>query len=124
VGLSVEVGRDAACCLRVEGSRLTVRESSGAALSLWAPEVSQPTAVELELRGNTIQAGRMAALQALPAGLTIEANANRFEFGTALLSFSGYRDRTACQRGLVWRATDNSYEGPASALWMNGQPVP
>ena len=124
VGLSVEVGRDATCRLCIVKSQLTVRESSGAALSLWAPEVSQTTAIELILQGNTIHAGRMAAQQALPAGLTIEAHGNRFQVGKALLSFSGYRDRAACQRSLVWRQADNSYEGPASWLWINGQAVP
>src|SRR6185437_7317074 len=124
VGVSVEVGRNSTCRLRVLESRLSVREASGAALSLWAPEVSQPTAVDLQLQENTIHAGRMAAFQMLPAGLTIEANGNRFTFGTALLSFSGYQDGETCQRNLIWHEADNSYDGPASRLWINGQPVP
>lgn len=123
VGLSVEVGQGSGCRIRVSESELTVRRSSGAALSVWAPEVRRPTPVELELERNTIQAGRAMALRALPAGLTIAARGNRFQFRTALLSYAGCADRDPWRRGTVWQGADNSYEGPTSWLWVEGRPV-
>jgi hypothetical protein len=123
VGLSVEVGQGSGCRIRVSESELMVRSSTGAALSVWAPEVRQPTPVELELERTTIQAGRALALRGLPAGLTIAARGNRFQFRTALLSYAGCADRDPWRRGTVWRGADNSYEGPASWLWVEGRPV-
>jgi hypothetical protein len=122
VGLSVEVGQRDECRIRMVDNRLTVHEESGAALSLWAPEIRGATAVRVELEGNTIQAGRMAALRALPADLTIAAHGNRFMYRSALLSYSGYADRAAW-RSTVWQGGGNSREGPAAWLWVEGRPV-
>src|SRR5262249_12567271 len=80
VGLSVEVGQRDECRIQMVDNRLAVREESGAALSLWAPEIRGATAVGVELEGNRIQAGRTAALRDLPAGLTIAARGNRFVY--------------------------------------------
>jgi hypothetical protein len=104
-------------------NRLTVRAESGAALSAWAPEVRQATRVELNLMGNTIQAGRIAALRSLPACVRIEAHGNRFTYGKALLSFTGYAERDAWRGGTIWDGEDNGYEGPAARVWVDGQPV-
>jgi hypothetical protein len=123
VGLSVEVGQGESCRVRMTDSRLTVRAESGAALSMWAPEVRQTTRVELNLIGNTLQAGRIAALRSLPAGVRIEAHGNRFGFARALLSFTGYADRDAWRAGTVWDGDDNVYEGPAARVLFNGHPV-
>jgi serine/threonine protein kinase len=122
VGLSIEVGQRDECRIRMVDNRLTVREESGAALSLWAPEIRGATAVGVELEGNTIHAGRMTALRDLPAGLTIAARGNRFVYRSALLSYSGYADRAAW-RGTVWQGGGNSREGPAAWLWVEGRPV-
>ncbi len=124
VGLSVEAGQGSMCRVHVRESRITIRAKMGVALSLWASEVPQPTPVELELEGNTIQAGRTAALRALPAGLAIRARGNRFTFHTALLSYTGYADPDAWRRNTAWAGGDNAYEGPPSWLWVEGQPVP
>jgi serine/threonine protein kinase len=120
VGLSVEVGQKTECRIRMVDNRLTVRGESGAALSLWAPEIRGATAVRVEMEGNTIQAGRTAALRDLPAGLTITARGNRFVYRHALLSYSGYADRVAW-RGTVWQGNGNSREGPAEWLWVEGR---
>jgi serine/threonine-protein kinase len=123
VGLSVEVGQGERFLVRMTDTRLTVRAESGAALSLWAPEVRRATRVELELTTNAIHAGRLFALRALPAGVKIEAHGNRFTFGQALLSFTGYADRDAWRGSTVWNGDDNVYEGPAARVWVDGQPV-
>jgi hypothetical protein len=122
VGLSVEVGARESCRMRLENNRLTARGEFGAALSLWAPEVRGATAVRLELEGNTIGAGRMTALRALPSGPTIAARGNRFTYRSALFSYSGYAYGTAW-RGTVVEGDGNSYEGPAAWLWVEGRPA-
>jgi serine/threonine protein kinase len=122
VGLSVEVGQKAECRIRMVDNRLAVRGESGAALSLWAPEIRGATAVRVAMEDNTIQAGRTAALRDLPAGLTIAARGNRFVYRHALLSYSGYADRAAW-RGTVWQGDGNSREGPAEWLWVEGRPM-
>jgi serine/threonine protein kinase len=122
VGLSVEVGEAASCRISLDDCRLHVREQSGAALSLWGADLSRPSPVELQLRGNTIQAGRTAALRAFPAQLTITAHDNRFRYGRALLSYSGFAERDAW-RGTVWQGGGNRYEGPSSWLWVEDRPV-
>jgi tRNA A-37 threonylcarbamoyl transferase component Bud32 len=123
VGLSLEVGQGTSCRIRLVDSQLTVRDESGVVLSLWSPEVRQMVPVKLELRGNIIRAGRVAAFRALPAGLTIAAAENRFAFRISLLSYAGYADRDAWRTSTVWQGTDNSYDGPASWLWVEGEPI-
>ena len=120
-GLSIEVGQGECCRVRLRDNQVTLRDPSGAALSVWAPEVRQATSVVLDLAGNTIRAGRIAALRALPAGVRIEAHGNRFTFGQALLSFTGYPDRDAWRVGTVWDGEDNVFEGPAARIWVDGQ---
>jgi hypothetical protein len=122
VGLSVEVGQRNACRIRMVDNRVSVRAESGAAFSLWAPEIRGATAVTMELEGNTIQAGRMAALRDVPANLTISASGNRFMYRSSLLSYSGYADRAAW-RGTVWQGGNNSREGPSTWLWVEGRPM-
>lgn len=122
IGLSVEVGQGGPVHIRIEESRLRVRENTGAALSLWAAEVWQTRPVEMELHGNTIEAGRVAALRERPATLTITARGNRFRYREALLSYSGFAKRDAW-RDTVWQGGGNSYQGPASWLWVEGKPI-
>jgi serine/threonine-protein kinase len=123
VGLSVEIGQVESCRVRLTESRVTVRAESGAALSVWAPEVRRATRFELELSGNTFQAGRIAALRALPAGVSITAHGNRFTFAQALLSFTGYAGQDAWRDGTAWDGDDNVYEGPSARVLDEGQPV-
>jgi serine/threonine protein kinase len=121
VGLSVEVGQTP-CRLLLSDCRLRMHQDSAAALSLWGTEERSGGPVEVELQGNTIQAGRLAALRALPANLTITAHENRLIYGSALLSYSAFVQRDAW-RDTVWQGGGNSYEGPASWLWVEGRPV-
>ncbi len=122
VGLSIEVGHDSTARIRLEDSQLKVRDEGGTALSLWAAELPQGAPIELELEGNTIEAGRMTTLRALPAGLTIRARGNHFLYRTALLSYFGFAERDAW-RGTIWQGGDNRYQGPASWLWVEGEPI-
>lgn len=122
VGLSIEVGQGRVARVHLEDSRMSVREASGAALSLWAEESHQTTPVELQFRGNTIQTGCVASLRGLTSPLTIMAHGNRFSYRTALLSYSGYAERDAW-RGISWKSTGNSYQGPSSWLWVEGKPA-
>lgn len=122
VGLSVEVGANETCRLKLVKNHLTARGALGAALSLWAQEVRRTTAVRVELEDNTIQAGRMAALRALPPNLTIAARGNRFTYRSALLSYSGYAKGTAW-RDADWQGNNNSCVGPAAWLWIDDRPA-
>jgi hypothetical protein len=123
VGLSVEVGCGPECRVRISASRLNVRAASGAGLSLWVPEERAAPPVRMDLEGNTIRAGRTAALRGMPAGLTVNARDNHFAFRSALMSYTGCADGDAW-RGTVWQGGGNVYEGPASWLWVNDRPVP
>ncbi len=123
VGLSVEVGQGESCRVRMTDSRVTVRADSGAALSMWAPETRQSTRIELDLTGNHFQAGRIAAFRALPASVRIMAHGNRFTFGQALLSFTAYADRDGWRVGTVWDGDENTYEGPAARVLVEGKPA-
>jgi hypothetical protein len=124
MAVSLEVGRDPSCRLHLIESQISTRNSSGTALSLWAPEIRQPTTIEMELNGNTIQAGQAIALRALPARLSIAARRNRFTYRSALLSYSGDADPDAWRRNTVWQGGENTYDGPASWLTVEGLPVP
>lgn len=121
VGLSIEVGRTP-CRVHLSDCRLQMRQESAAALSLWAAEQGPTNPVELELQGNTIQAGRTIALRSLSASPTITARDNQLTYHTALLSYSGFAERDAW-RGTVWQGGGNSYNGPATWLWVEGGPV-
>lgn len=124
MAVSLEVGRDPSCRLRLIESQIGARNPSGTALSLWAPEIRQPTAIEMELNGNTIQASQAIAVRALPARLSIAARRNRFTYRSALLSYSGDADPDAWRRNTVWQGGENTYDGPASWLTVEGRRVP
>ncbi len=124
MAVSLEVGRDPSCRLRVIESQISTRHPSGTALSLWAPEIRQPTTIDMELNGNTIQASQAVALRALPARLSIDARRNRFTYRSALLGFSGDADPDAWRRNTVWQGGENTYDGPAAWLTVEGRPVP
>jgi hypothetical protein len=122
VALSLEVGQQGPGRLELIDCWLNVRAEAGAALCLWGEEGGQAVPVELSLQGNTIQAGRIAALRDRPVHLTIAARDNQFRYRTALLSFSGCANR-AVWRDTLWQGGGNRYEGPASWFWVDGRPV-
>ena len=124
MAVSLEVGRDPCCRLRLVESQISTRNTSGTALSVWAPEIRQPTMIEMELNGNNIQAAHAIALRALPARLSIAARRNRFTYRSALLSYTGDADPDAWRRNTVWQGGENTYDGPASWLTVEGRPVP
>lgn len=122
VGMSVEVGQGGPSHLRIADTRISIDKESGAALSLWALEIGQASPVTLELEGNTITASRTAVLRALPSTLTITARGNHFHYRTALFSYSGFAEPNGWRRTL-WHGDGNSFQGPASWLWVEGKPI-
>jgi serine/threonine protein kinase len=123
VGLSVEVAQGRPCRVNVTDTHLTVRDESGVALSLWAPETCQPAPVELQLTGDTVEAGRVLATRYVLAPLTIQAERNRFHFRQALLSFNGCEHRPDWRQTTVWNGQANDCRGPSSWVLVDGQPV-
>jgi tRNA A-37 threonylcarbamoyl transferase component Bud32 len=124
MAVSLEVGRDPSCRLRLIECQISTRHPSGTALSLWAPEIRQPTTIEMKLIGNTIQASQAIALRSLPARSSITARRNRFTYRSALLSYTGDADTDAWRRNTVWQGGENTYDGPAAWLTVEGCPVP
>lgn len=122
VGVSVEVGQGGSVRLHIEKTKLTVRDPSGAALSLWAAELRQATPVALELHDNTLDCGCLAVLRDLPAPLTITARDNHFLYRTALLRYTRFA-ASAPWRDTVWQGGGNTYQGPAQWLWVEEKPV-
>ena len=118
--VSVEVGAQATCKVRIIDTTLKVRDLSAAGLALWAPEVRRPTAVDVELAGDTVAAARAMALTALPAGVRVAAHGNVFTFRDALLSCAGYADREGWRRATTWDGGDNHYNGSGEWLIIDG----
>ncbi len=114
--VSVEVGDMTTCKVRITHTTLEVRDPSGAALALWAPEVRKPTAVEVELTGDAIAAARATALTALPA-VRITARDDDFTFRRALLSCAGYAGSDGWRRTTTWDGRENRYHG--SGVWLS-----
>ena len=115
--VSAEVGEQTTCKVRIANTTLEVRDPSAAGLALWAPGVRRPTAVEVELTGDTITAARATALTALPAGVRFTARGNDFFFRDVLLSCAGYADRDGWRRTTTWEGRDNRFHG--SGAWLN-----
>lgn len=122
VGISVEVGQGNSARLRIENTSLTVRDASGSALSLWAAEVRRDSPVMLEMHGNTIECGRLAALHDLPSTLTISARDNHLLYRTALLRYSGFA-ASEPWRATTWQGGGNTYQGPPTWLWVEDKPL-
>ena len=119
--VSVEVGDQTICKVRIVETVLDVREPGGAAVALWAPAVRQPTAVDLELTGDAIRASRATALTGLPAGLHVTARGNDFIVRDSLLSCAGYAGLDGWKRGATWEGHDNRYHGPGAWLDIDGE---
>jgi len=120
----VEIGEAARIDVSLRGSTLDVRDPTGAALAVWAPEVRR-SVVRLHLVGNTVQAGRVAALARLGGGVEVEAQENTFAFREALLSFVQLPAGLDWRQVVQWRGRNNGFHAPA-ADWLQseGNPLP
>jgi Protein kinase domain len=117
----IELQPGARCELRLTGNVFDVGDVAGAALSLFArPEGPSPAPARLRLERNTVRAGRVVALRALPAGLAVEARDNHLAFRQALVS---YADFPGWRRGTAWHGQTNRYEGPADWVRVEGAPA-
>jgi serine/threonine protein kinase len=123
VAVSVEVGQKKTCQIRIVNTKLEARAPSSAGLALWAPEIRQPTTVEVELTNDTFRANRAIALTALPASLHVMARGNDFFFRNGLLACAGYADRQAWRQATAWEGRDNRYHGPGMWLNFDGRPA-
>jgi len=99
-----------------------VATPGSAALSLWASESGRAGIIHLRLEGNTIRAGRPISFGALPRRVEIAAQNNRFVFRDALLSYANSPEPWSWRRITSWQGQQNTYEGGAHWLSINGAP--
>jgi serine/threonine-protein kinase len=120
--LSVEVGAGPPPQVQVHGTTLNIRQSGGAALSLWVYGVQPPGPVQLELQGNQVNAGRVVALSGLGCGVVITARDNRFAFHEALLDFVAYPAEKGWRSVTRWEGERNRYQGRGDWIMQEGAP--
>jgi hypothetical protein len=98
------------------GSRVTIGEDDGAALSLWGTVRAPAGLVRLHLENSTVRAGRVVAVAALESGVDVVARDNHFTFRQALVSVVGWHP------GSRWQGRNNRYQGTADWLTLDGGP--
>jgi hypothetical protein len=108
--------------IQLIGNTIDIREADGAALSLWGTSSGPTGPARLHLENNTIRAGRVVALTALPRGVDMDARDNRFTFRQALLSVAGVGDTATWRQHTHWQGRNNRYESSADWLAVEGQP--
>jgi hypothetical protein len=69
-----------------------VRQREGAAVLLWRGERERVASVALELRGTTIEAGRLLALQSVLSPVRVHETACRLRYRQDRISYAGYLD--------------------------------
>jgi hypothetical protein len=118
LALCVEVGDGPSAEILLAGNTFDLSSPGGAALSVWAPEAGRPTALQVRLDHNTVRAGRVLAVTALPGRMDVVAHDNEFAFREALLSFAGFPDGDAWRRVSAWRGERNTYRGGMGS-WLS-----
>ena len=119
--LSVEVGGNKICQVRINNTLLDAHAPTAAGLALWAREIHQAATVEVELTNDTIRASRATALTAIPGIVRFKASGNHFFFRDGLLSCAGYADQEAWRRATTWEGRDNRYHGSGPWLQLDGR---
>ncbi len=120
LGICIEVGKGDSCEVTLLSSSVHITSPHGAALSFWAPEVREATAVHLRLEHNAIAAARIAALKALPQGIDVEARDNDFTFAEAMLSYIDFPAADGWRQATHWLEQDNRYHDSGAWLRING----
>jgi serine/threonine protein kinase len=118
--LFVEAGHSSLSDIRLQECKIEVAEQNGTALSIWAPEVRKPGTVQIRLEHNTLSAGRILALTALPHRVELGAEHNDFSFREALLCYADMGRPDTWRRLTSWRGHDNHYHGLSDWLALDG----
>jgi serine/threonine protein kinase len=119
--LSVEVGGNKTCQVRIVNSLLEAHAPTAAGLALWTREIQQAVTVDVELTNDTVRASRAVALTAIPGDVHVKASGDQFFFGEGVLCCAGYADRQAWKHTMTWEARDNRYHGAGSWLSFDGR---
>jgi hypothetical protein len=122
--LAVEAPAGRECRAAVRGGEVRVKDATGAALLVWAREASPPAAVEVEVAGAAVRAGRVLACRALAGPVRLQATDSRLAFHQALVSFDGYRGGDAWRRAFTWHGRHNRYEPGGAWLRLEGRAGP
>ena len=72
------------------------------------------------LEDNTVHAGQLATLKALPGGVQIEARGNELSVGRAVLNLVGFPRVDGRRHACRWKGEQNRYFGPADWVQLNG----
>jgi hypothetical protein len=123
LALSVEVGQEDRCGIRLDHCAVTAEPTSGVALALWSAENRRATAIELYLERSTFAAGRVLALRTPRSQLTVCAGHNDFTFHEALLSYVETGRTDGWRRNSTWQEQDNRYHATGPWLLVEGRPL-
>jgi hypothetical protein len=123
-GVAVETPAGGDCRIALRGGTVQVKDATGAAVLLWAREASPPAAVEVELAGVAVEAGRVLACRSLGGPVRLRAADSRLSFQQALVSFDGYRGSDDWRRTFTWHGRHNRYQAGGPWLRLEGRPGP
>jgi serine/threonine protein kinase len=124
--------------IKLVDSRVVVNDPGGAALTLWQRDSSNGPA-RINLRNNTIEAGRIISVAGLQQRLELNAERNTFHFHEAVLSCLEHEPEAlargpancsltlrACSQApgaarlLQWKGQANRFRGSGEWLMING----
>lgn len=107
-GLSVELAGQP-CRVVVQNSRVAVRARRGPLLVAWAGETGASAALDVELTGSRVEAGRVLACQGVAGPVRVAAKGNRLVVRQVRVSFAGYSDPAMAARQVVsWRDVEDA----------------
>jgi hypothetical protein len=119
--VAVELGADQ-CAVRIDHSRLEVRDPAGPALLLWCPETDPAARAEVRLGDCDIAAGRVVACRGVGGAVLVTAERNRLAFRQALVSLDGY-GRDEWRRVLRYAGRENRHDAAGAWLRLEGSPA-
>jgi hypothetical protein len=90
--LNVEIADAGTQRIELIDCEVCVRQREGAALLLWRGERERAATVEVELRGTTVEAGRLLAVQSVLSPVRVLESACRLRYRQDRISYVGYPD--------------------------------